>query len=169
MKKRWATNFFIVVFIALVLIDTLPGKLFRHQPLKKAVDPILDVSGLWQGEWNLFSPVVDSENHRLEVEFVFSDGSTHRWQSIDWSKASSLEKFRRVREVEFYDRVRNQSAKDAWSSFAQYALENYAPDSIASPLVEIRLAVLSEWVSPPGRGGEEETSRVVFHTEPVLP
>lgn len=165
--RRIATNFFIVSFVALIFVDTFPTKIGRHQQLLDAIDPIYDVTGLWQGPWELFAPGVDRENHRILVEVDFEDGSTRIWNSPDWSEMSCWQKFRNVRKIEFYDRIRSESNRAAWSSFARFAAREVKNGE--SEPVRARLVVLSKNVPPPGESDPDEWTRTQFHTESLLP
>jgi hypothetical protein len=55
-RQKVAANVFIVCFVTLGLIDATPVTSPPHARLKSAVDPLLDKTGLWQGDWRLFAP-----------------------------------------------------------------------------------------------------------------
>ncbi|MFT5468653.1 MAG: hypothetical protein ACI8UO_003764 [Verrucomicrobiales bacterium] len=167
MKPDWRrvlVNVFIIGFVALIFIDTLPVRIGHHQQLLDAVDPVLDVTGLWQGPWELFAPNVDAENHRIQVEIEFEDGLVETWTSPDWTETTCWEKFHGVREIEFYDRIRNRSNCAAWGEFARYTAGNVESKI---PAVAARLFVLSKIVPPPGEPAPTEWTRTHFHSEPL--
>ena len=174
MKANWrrlGTNVFIVGFVTLILIDTLPPRLLHHQQLLAVIDPFLDVSGLQQGPWELFAPEIDRENHHIEVEVHFADGSHTTWRSPDWAKVSCWGKFHNVREIEFYDRIRNTSNRAAWSEFARYSANRIASEATSSsPIEKVSLFVISETIpNPDAPKAESAPQRDEFHTESLTP
>ena len=61
------------------------------------------------------------------AEILFSDGTTVRWNSPDWTKLAPLDRFMRFREAEFYDNIRRDSNSGAWPSFADYLARRAVP------------------------------------------
>ncbi len=126
--QRQATDIFIVLFLAFLAIDVTPRQHLAHETLKNALDPIYDLTGLWQGEWNLFAPNPDRTNGYLSAEFVYEDGSTTWWISERPADLTAAEKFRYFKRFEYYDKIRLDENRDAWSAFADYLYRTHASD-----------------------------------------
>ena len=76
----------LALFIAVIALDACPAFFRTLDRAKSAIDPLVDVTGLWHGSWQLFAPDVDKVNSRVSAEILFSDGTTVRWNSPDWTK-----------------------------------------------------------------------------------
>ena len=173
MSKKHLINGFIVVVLSLILVDALPRTSLAHQRLKDAVDPILDVTGLWQESWRLFAPEVDKVNVWITARITYADGSSITRRSPDWTKMSALERFLRFREMEFVDSIRMDSSRGAWPGFADYMARTVLHP--AKPeLKAIEVVLTRQWavVPPPMPGLEqafpsksEETGSFVFYTK----
>lgn len=120
MRQR-ITNVFLVVLLSCLLIDGLPSYSRWQTNLKEAIDPLLDVSGLWQGTWDLFAPEIDRQNNWIVVTGVTTDSALVTWRSPDWADIPWYSRFWRIREMEFFDRIRSEANQAAWASFARYA------------------------------------------------
>jgi hypothetical protein len=170
--KRCLANVVIAAFLLLAFIDSYPGAGAAWKRLQAAVDPILDATGLWQERWDLFAPNVDRQNHHLEIIARYSDGETISWRSPDWRQYSCPAMFVSIREVEFFDRVRQPGNFQAWPSFADYARRTLIPASTSGASVaEIHLMEhnrpLADLRLPPRT--TPETSSRVFHRQTFEP
>jgi hypothetical protein len=123
-KKRRTQSFLIFIFVVLEVIDVTPEFNKPIVWLRKQIDPILDLSGLWQGPWSLFAPDTDKINTRVSAEVLFSDGSISYWNSPEWVGMSATQRFLRFREAEYYDSIRNDSNSAGWPSFADWVIRN---------------------------------------------
>lgn len=146
---RIGTHVFIAVFLAITLVDTFP---FSGRPLERvrdAIDPVIDVFGIWQGTWDLFAPEVDKENHQIEVRYHLA-GSPDPvvWKSPLWIEMGCLERFRNSRHIEFYDRIRSPGNSPAWGSYAWYLKGEFEGES-DRVVQKIELASLVERIPPP--------------------
>ncbi len=111
---------FLIVLICLMLLDALPTGSKAHKSIVKKIDPVLDVTGLWQGRWRLFAPSADKVNTRLSARITFSDGSTYLWDSPSWSEMSAWQRFTQFRHMEYFDSIRTDKNSGAWDSLARY-------------------------------------------------
>ena len=118
--KRRLTSLGLAAWLLLLLVDTLPRTSLFHQRLKNWVDPVLDVTGLWQGTWQLFAPEADKIDIRVTAEISYADGSTRAWESPDWREMSRWQKFANFRSMEYFDAVRRNENSPAWASLADY-------------------------------------------------
>ena len=63
----------LALFIAVIALDACPAFFRTLDRAKSAIDPLVDVTGLWQGSWQLFAPDVDKVNSRVSAEILFSE------------------------------------------------------------------------------------------------
>lgn len=151
--KRVATNLFVSVLLFLFVADAIPSYSAFQDRLKAWIDPALDVTGLWQGEWALFAPAVIKRNVRMSAEIGCSNGKILVWKSPALHKLSVPERFLAFREGEYFDSIRNDSEAGAWEGLADYLVRT----EIASQAPGERagwVRLLRHWrdVPPPGTG-----------------
>ncbi len=137
--KRWIINAFIVCILNLFFIDAIPAVHLLHERAQARIDPFLDKTGLWQSRWNLFAPEPDTVNTYLGAEITYADGSFSRWRSPNWRQLTPGERFRRFREMEYYDSVRMDSNRSAWPGLAQSILKKASSDNSNKRPVKIVL------------------------------
>jgi len=142
--KRRLTNLFLGAWLLLLLVDALPHTSLFHQRLKNWVDPFLDVTGLWQGSWQLFAPEADKIDVRVTAKISYADGSTRSWQSPDWRSMSSWQKFANFRAIGYFDTVRQNDNSAAWESLADY-LASTVPARGGSSIKPTRVTLGREW------------------------
>ena len=148
--QRKLTNIFLLSYLGLTLIDCLPQLSNAHRRLKLKIDPILDVTGLWQGEWPLFAPGVDRVNSRLSAEITLTDGKTLLWNSPEWQKLSWVDRFLQFRHAEYLD---NLTARD--NRAAQVEFLEYLARTLPDPQATVRSGrLVSNWatIQPPKPG-----------------
>lgn len=149
---RACQNALIVSFLGYVLIEAVPIEGAVTGELRRLMDPVGDVTGLWQGRWNLFSPSVDKENNRIEVRIYFQGIEEPRiWSSPDWSEHSCLSKFRHSREIELYDRIRLEQNSRAWESFARYVAAQNSKGFAENRIEKVELLSVVTPIPPPER------------------
>ena len=124
LPRTCAINTFLVLIITVVLIDGMPSSTLLHRKAKALIDPVLDVTGIWQGSWQLFAPNVDKENSRVEALLVFEDGTKRKWTSPDWTQMGLWDRFRHFRHMEYYDSIRMDGNRGAWDALARYLVRN---------------------------------------------
>lgn len=147
------TNLLLGAWLLLVLVDALPRTSLLHQRLKNRVDPFLDVTGLWQGTWQLFAPGPDKIDVRVTAEISYADGRTRSWQSPDWRDMSGWQKFVNFRAMEYYDTVRRNENSAAWESLADYLVQTVpAPDGSSIKPTKVTLARRWSLVPPVKEG-----------------
>ena len=128
-RQKQAASLFVLAYVALGLIDATPVTGPAHARVKSALDPFLDVTGLWQGDWRLFGPEPDKLNATLSARFLDAQGreAAPAWRSPAWRELSVLEKFPRVRHMKFYDGLRQDQHRLAWPTFVAYRLRKLDP------------------------------------------
>ena len=144
-RQKIAANVFIVCFVTLGLIDATPVTSANHARLKSLVDPFLDTSGLWQGDWRLFAPEPRKINVTVSARFI-GDGVSLEWNSPDWRELSVPEKFFFVRHTKFYDALRLDENQGAWKAFAEYRLRQLPP-TVREGVVRVDL--IRSWKETP--------------------
>ena len=107
----------------MMLIDAVPQYTLLHGKLKQAIDPALDVTGLWQGSWALFAPMPDHVNVRVTAELNWGDGSQTVWQQPNWQSMSPWAKMRYFRQMSYYDGLWRSSNAAAWEPFCEKLAE----------------------------------------------
>lgn len=142
--KRRLTSLFLGAWLLLLFVDTLPSTSLIHQRLKDKVDPFLDVTGLWQGTWQLFAPEPDKIDVRVTAEISYADGSTRTWQSPDWRDTSSWQKFVNFRAMEYFDNVRDDDNAAAWGSLADF-LARTVPAAGGSSIKPTKVKLARSW------------------------
>ncbi len=147
--KRRLISLFLGAWLLLLFVDALPRTSLFHQRLKNWVDPFLDVTGLWQGSWQLFAPEADKIDVRMTAEIRYADGSTRLWESPDWREMSGSQKFVRFRSMEYYDNVRRNENSAAWDSLADY-LARTVPAAGGPSIKPTKVTLARRWsVVPP--------------------
>jgi hypothetical protein len=148
---RPALRIAIVAVAALLVIDATPTTCALHESLKEGVDPLLDMTGLWQGSWQLFAPNVDKRNIRVEADVLFSDGTRTVWRSPDWPRLSGGQRFLLFRHQEYYDNIRLDRNKSAWATLAHHIARTVAPPAGGYATV-VRVALARTWSDIPAPG-----------------
>jgi hypothetical protein len=147
--RRVVTNAFLVALLFLFVVDALPVE----ERYRAAVDPILDVSGLWQEQWRLFAPEVDKVNTRVSAEVLFADGATASWRSPDWPSLGVWQRFTKFRQMEYFDSVRLDENRGAWPPLARYLAKTVPhPNGATSPVIEVVLSRHWATIPAPGSG-----------------
>jgi hypothetical protein len=118
--KRTAAHVFICAFTFLIVVDALPSLGPWHRRLKDRIDPLLDATGLWQEEWNLFAPSPTRRNAWLSARIECADGSTLTWESVRPASLTPPRKFLLFRETQYFEHIRNNSNAGAWGSLADF-------------------------------------------------
>lgn len=113
---EWLVNGFVVALLVLFALDTLPC---TPQLVRQRIQPLLNLTGLWQGQWTLFAPVPDSRNLRIRAEIKFADGTRRIWQSPDWRAQDPWRRFVGHRNSEFLEKIAEDDNSYAWSAFAE--------------------------------------------------
>lgn len=135
-SKRLLAYFLIIIPMMIVwLVDALPCYTLLHGKLKNRLDPLLDKTGLWQGDWQLFAPVPDHINTRLSVHIDYEDEPSVSWYQPDWSSMSGPQKSLWFRRMAFLDAIRLDRNSSAWKSFCcaivrQVGSENADPRKV---------------------------------------
>lgn len=152
-RCEWLVNGFVVGLLTLFVLDTMPC---TPQPVRQLIQPLLNFSGLWQGQWTLFAPVPDSQNHRLRAEIKFADGTQRIWESPAWTTQSPWRRFVGHRNSEFLEKVWEDSNSPAWTAFAQDLVRRECSLMVAPPEPE-RVILCVIWSDIPDPTGERWT------------
>lgn len=131
--RKIGANVFIVAFLLIIAIDGIPSLGLFHDRAKSAIDPILDITGIWQGGWSVFAPSVDKKNHRIDVRIEYSDGTTVQWSTPVWKELSALDKMLRFRELEFSEQLNPESNESIRPEFARYLSNQLRPSESVEP------------------------------------
>lgn len=135
--QQFAASLFIAAYVTLGLIDATPVVSNLHARVKSSIDPFLDATGLWQGDWRLFAPEPRKVNVYVSATFI-ADGVALDWHSPRWTEMSVVEKFFYVRHMKFYDGIRLDENRAAWSAFADYRVAQLPP-TVRSTVTRVEL------------------------------
>ncbi len=119
--NRWLVYGVLTIVGGMMLIDAFPQTTLLHARLANAIDPILDKTGLWQGNWMLFAPSPDNVNVRIGAKITWDNNVETEWRQPNWHSMSPWEKTLRFREMEYFDKlwvVREDSS--VWKAFCSY-------------------------------------------------
>jgi hypothetical protein len=122
--RRMGVRLFVLAMSAIILIETLPrdwgGKSIGGiAQAKTHLSPWTSRLGLWQGEWPLFAPNPVLNNAWVSADIRERQGATIHWNSTYWATASSWEKFRHFRKVNYFNRMPFRGSSVAYD-FADY-------------------------------------------------
>ena len=109
METNWQENRriawpVIAVVCFLLLADMLPRRILLHQNLVNRLDYVYDITGLWQGYWDVFAPVGTGTRSFVAI-IEYDDQSEARWHSPDPAKMSLLDKWYKYRLIEYFDNL----------------------------------------------------------------
>jgi hypothetical protein len=122
--RRWGVRLFVVAMLSVIVIETMPRSVNGHSirgsvTLKHQLAPFTKFTGLWQGEWPLFAPNPVLNNAWISAEISAPSGERSEWNSTFWASASTWEKFRQFRYINFYNRLpfRGAGVADDFADF----------------------------------------------------
>lgn len=168
--RRRVTNLFLVALLGLLLLDGLPSYSKWQDRGKEFIDPLLDVTGLWQGTWDLFAPEIDRQNNGIEVRVTVRDSNPVTWRSPEWSEIPWGHRAWKIRRMEFFDRIRSDRNRSAWESFARYSQDRLIRDGdLSSPDQIETLELRRHWQPVPLPGSDlapEEHIETFFESPP---
>lgn len=145
MLKKSIINCLLVCWLVVMAIDAAPWTCQFHGKLKQDLDPYLDVTGLWQGGWQLFAPEPDKLNSSLTAELVFADGEKVFLNSPKWRELSAWQRLVRFREAEFVDGITTDWNSCAWPTYADY-LRRTTPHPNNKDLKATEVLLIRNWV-----------------------
>lgn len=143
---RFGTWAFVLV-AGLVVLDASP-RVGVLAELADDIDPVMDMTGLWQGPWNLFAPDVDKVNVRVSAEIVFANGKQTAWRSPDWEQMSVWDRFVAFRHEEYVDSIRLDDNAGAWAPLARHLARTVVPRG-AGPVLHVSLTRHWAEIPPP--------------------
>lgn len=153
--SRVLHNVAIAALVAVLILDALPADSAGHKKIKALVDPVLDVTGLWQGSWRLFAPNVDHINTYVTATVHYSDGTTWKWTSTAWSGRSLLQKAQQGRHPKFNDHFRLDKHKRVWPYLSRWVARQ-APER-GGDVRKLKVELHRHWweVPPPSKLADE--------------
>lgn len=131
----------------LIVLDASP-RVGLLAELAAVIDPVMDITGLWQGPWNLFAPDVDKLNVRVSAQIVFASGQQTAWRSPDWERMSVGDRFLAFRHQEYVDNIRLDDNAGAWVPLADYLSRTVVPPK-SGPVLRVTLTRHWAEIPPP--------------------
>lgn len=150
----------LAMFLSLVVIltlDALPLLGGAHHKAQSALRPALDLSGLWQGSWNLFAPNADKVNTRIHASITFTSGELRMWHQPDWTTYSPWARFASFRHMEYFDSVRMDSNSAAWNGLVRIIRDDLAREGDVREIASISFT--RSWAEIPPPHSENLTER----------
>ena len=148
MLKKTLVNCFLLTWLVVIAIDAAPEIGIGHRYLKDKLDPLLDKTGLWQGQWKLFAPEPDQINVGITAEITYGDGQISVWHSPQWRSLSAWQRFLQFRHAEFIDNVRKDENSCVWPSYADY-LARTVPHPEGLDVQPTNIVLSRQWVMIP--------------------
>ena len=102
--SKLPSRIFLLIVMVLITIDVWPVQRW-NRIAKQPVAQSLDMIGLRQGSWAMFTPNPVLNNRWFSAEMTTKDGKITNWDSPLWSRASVWDKFVQFRHVNYYNRV----------------------------------------------------------------
>lgn len=164
--KRLLLNLLIGLLLFAMLVQSIPGLDMLGGDV---VEKVTQLTGTWQNHWSMFAPNPDRSNHRIELDITYQNGKEVVWNSPDWPKLSTMERFLTVRMVKWFDNL--PETEPARRSFARYIAEK----NRVSPATEdrprsVRIVVKSHrFENPTGSRWPNRHEPFVFDDQYVLP
>ena len=146
--KKLVINCFLLIWLLVLAIDSAPELGDWHRKIKNDLDAYLDVTGLWQGGWQLFAPDPDKVNVSITANVTFEDGREVIWRSPDWRSMSTWQRFLSFREAEYIDNIRLDNNAGAWTDFSYY-LSRTVKHPEATNLKPTMIVLTRDWVIIP--------------------
>lgn len=126
LRRRIIRVFFLAV-IAVVVVDIVPPSFPGISVTKQYLSSILNRTGLWQGQWVMFSPNPVLNNAYITAEIEDLVGDRKYWDSPDWKTTGTLDKFLRFRHMNFYNRIYLPGNSLAVKDFMNHLVRNDFP------------------------------------------
>lgn len=103
-KSKILPRVFILAVMVMIAADACPAP-SCSLVIKKPVAQFLDLVGLRQGSWAMFTPNPVLNNRWFSAEMTTKDGKVTNWDSPLWSRATVWDKFVQFRHVNYYNRI----------------------------------------------------------------
>ena len=157
----------LIVLGSLMLLDAVPQYTLLHGKLRDWTDPVLDVTGLWQGSWTLFAPEPDHVNVRIGAVITWQNAEDTYWLQPDWHGMTPLGRARHFRQMSYYDNLVKWSNATAWAAFCQH-LANEQTARTDDKLTSITLFEQRDVIPPPSQTWRAAYSEPQFSTQRTL-
>ena len=122
--RKGLVRVFFLSAIAVMVVDVVPPTFPGMSSPKQYLSSILNRTGLWQGQWVMFSPNPVLNNAYITAEIEDLVGDRKYWDSPDWKKTGSVEKFLRFRHMNFYNRIYLPGNSLAVNDFVNHLVRN---------------------------------------------
>ncbi|GIX00821.1 MAG: hypothetical protein KatS3mg111_4153 [Pirellulaceae bacterium] len=126
--RRRLCTVFVLGWCLVLFVDTSPWGAAWWDRVKLPLNTLLHHVGLWQGQWGMFAPGPSVNNWWLSAE-MHTDGGVEAWQSPFWMEVSAVEKFRRYRYMNYYNRIQLPQYHRAAADFARFLLRHRMLDA----------------------------------------
>ena len=140
----------LLVLGSLMLLDAVPQYTLLHGKLRDGIDPVLDVTGLWQGSWGLFAPTPDQVNVRIGATITWQDAEDTDWMQPDWHSMTPLGRSRYFRQMSYYDNLVKSTDDPARVAFCEHLAKQQSATTFHE-LTSITLYEERDVIPPPSQ------------------
>lgn len=141
---------FVLLIVAMIVIDAWPVQSW-NLIIKRPTVKLMDMIGLRQGSWAMFTPNPVLNNRWISAEMKTKDGRTINWDSPLWSRATIWEKFVGFRHVNYFNRIFQSWCTTGGEDFLQHLARNSHEDlqSVQMHLNRMDLVMPEDGSMPP--------------------
>lgn len=132
--RRFCVRVFVALMFFCMSLDTVPWGILPTDRPKDWLKEITMRTGIWQGQWSMFTPGPVVTNFWMTADLPQPDGSTETWSSPYWLDVGTVEKFYRFRYMNYYARLHLNGNRPAANDFARYLLRTRVDESVQSEL-----------------------------------
>jgi hypothetical protein len=146
--NRWLVYGLLTVLGGLMLPEAIPQYTLLHGRVREWFDPVLDFTGLWQGEWELFAPSPDHVNLRIGATIGWQGFESTEWMQPDWHNMSSWDRTRYFRQMSYYDNLARTENDQALVAFCRHLAREQSAQT-DKRLTSITLFLQRDVIAPP--------------------
>lgn len=123
-KPKITARYFALSIMALIALDAWPVQKWNLR-MKVPVARIMDLIGLRQGSWAMFTPNPVLNNRWISADMQTKDGQTVHWDSPLWSRATGWDKFVQFRHINYYNRIFQSWCMAGARDFIKYLFKTF--------------------------------------------
>jgi hypothetical protein len=139
LRRNFARSLFALLLVIMVL-DVLPWDAFPSDRPKELISELTNGSGLWQGQWTMFSPRPAVNHYWFTATAYGPEGSeVEQWSSPYWPNESTFRKFFEFRFLNYYNRLALPKHRIATRDFAEFLSRSFANEQGEPGVEALRL------------------------------
>ena len=150
-----------------MLPEAIPQYTLLHRRIRDWCDPVLDVTGLWQGDWELFAPSPDQVNLRIGAIVNWRGFESTVWMQPDWHSMSAWDRTRYFRQMSYFDNLARMENQHASVAFCKHLARVQSADT-DKRLTSITLFQQRDVIPPPDQAWRVAYSAPQFGEQQIL-